>query len=111
MFDMRSKPLFVHDCDSCLFLGNPHKKEYDIYFCPQCDGGSIVIRHGDEGPDYYSTMISLALNRDPSNSEISALFLKIARQLLSDGMISVSVNHDMIEEKKLMWEDHWEMRK
>jgi hypothetical protein len=110
MFGINDAPLFVHDCDSCLFLGNSHDQKYDIYFCPQCDGGSIVIRHGSEGPDYYSTMISLALNRD-SDSEISQLFLKVSRQLLSKGMVSVSVNEKVIKEEECMWKDYWEKRK
>jgi len=110
MFGIRSKPIFLHDCDSCLFLGNPHDKQYDVYFCPNCDGGSIVIRHGNDGPDYYSTMISLALNRDPNNSEVSKIFNDVAKDLLSNGMISISVNHKEIEDRKPMWEDFWKMR-
>lgn len=37
---------FKHDCDKC----NPI--EVDMYYCPAT--GSIVMRYGDEGSEYFS---------------------------------------------------------
>jgi hypothetical protein len=55
------KPKFQHDCDKCEFLG--HYFDHDVYVClPQgfesCEGataGSIIARHGDDGPEYASS--------------------------------------------------------
>jgi len=58
-------PKYNHDCDRCMFLGNHEFKNdglvpkgyHDIYACPQ--GGSIptiIIRFGNDGPDYFSGM-------------------------------------------------------
>jgi len=45
-------PRYTHDCDSCKFLGE--HKQFDLYFCARCDGGSVIARYGDNGPDYAS---------------------------------------------------------
>ncbi len=50
-------PLFQHDCDDCVSLGE-HKigeVDADLYFCTQ--GGirdTVVARYSDDGPDYSS---------------------------------------------------------
>lgn len=50
-------PLFQHDCDDCISLGE-HKigeVEADLYFCTQ--GGimnTVIARYSDDGPDYSS---------------------------------------------------------
>ena len=110
MFKMNSKPLFTHDCDGCLFLGNPHDDFYDVYLCPGCDGGTIVVRHGNEDSDYYSSPISIAL-RSGMTSEPSKLYHKVAHHLLQESMISISINKDVMKEKEKIWFDRWEMRK
>jgi len=49
------KPRFQHDCDKCIFLG--HFNEHDVYFCPKSNGGSLLARYGDDGPDYASSPV------------------------------------------------------
>lgn len=50
-------PLFQHDCDECISLGE-HKVgsvAADLYFCTQGGASDTVIaRYGDDGPDYCS---------------------------------------------------------
>jgi hypothetical protein len=50
-------PRYTHDCDACEYLGE--HLEYDLYYCPRCDGGTVLARYGNDGPDYASTMVSL----------------------------------------------------
>jgi hypothetical protein len=53
---------FVHDCDSCTFLGvydcPEDKATYDLYHCMQggpLDGiPTVIARYGHDGPDYLS---------------------------------------------------------
>lgn len=65
---MKNRPQFQHDCDKCLFLG--HYDGFDVYICIASNNGdgSIIARHGDDGPDYASTPIKL-LERILSNPE------------------------------------------
>lgn len=54
-------PLFTHDCDECTFLGISGEK--DLYHCMQ--GGelfpTLIVRHGNEGPEYMSGLIFVEL--------------------------------------------------
>lgn len=50
-------PRYTHDCDACEPLGE--HLEYDLYYCPRCDGGTIIARYGNDGPEYASTMLSI----------------------------------------------------
>lgn len=45
-----SAPRYVHDCEDCKFLGQIGVD--DAYFCPR--EHSIVLRDGDDGPEYAS---------------------------------------------------------
>lgn len=46
------KPRYTHNCDSCRFLGK--YEEFDLYFCPRCDGGTCLARYGNEQDSYRS---------------------------------------------------------
>lgn len=71
--DKKEVPLYKHDCDQCIFLGNftyaaPHgsgvgadRREWtvdltvDCYYCPSKSmGGTMIARFGSEGPEYSS---------------------------------------------------------
>lgn len=64
---MKEKPVFIHDCNNCIFLGNTYLSQSennmgDMYYCPRLDGyGSIVIRHGNDGSDYYSSRLNVSI--------------------------------------------------
>jgi hypothetical protein len=52
------KPRFTHDCSACVFLGQ--SDEYDLWWCPDREGtagelASVILRHADDGPEYYSS--------------------------------------------------------
>lgn len=51
-------PRYKHDCDACRYAGNWEGQ--DLYYCPNCDGGTVVLRYGDDGPDYASLPLDLA---------------------------------------------------
>lgn len=55
------KPVFEHDCDGCIFLGTYTWKErqFDLYFCPNCDEGSVIARFGSDGPEYASAPLAV----------------------------------------------------
>lgn len=49
------EPVYKHDCHACVFLGRYHS--HDLYICqPGEPVGTIIARHGNEGPDYGSGM-------------------------------------------------------
>lgn len=45
-------PIYPHDCDNCIYLGNYKGKE-DLYFCPQEGMPTVISRYG-EGENYMS---------------------------------------------------------
>jgi hypothetical protein len=55
-----------HDCECCKFLGYadyPQHIEYsrlDAYFCGEEDGGTLILRHGSDGPEYISFPVTSA---------------------------------------------------
>lgn len=64
-----SKPMFKHDCDSCIFLGNyiggvftdsTEMDIYDLYYCPGDDDNpihaTVIARYGNAGWEYQSGM-------------------------------------------------------
>lgn len=57
-----SDPIYVHDCNDCLYLGDTEDSNgvpFDLYVC-QLEFDNIlsspcyVARYGDEGDQYYS---------------------------------------------------------
>jgi len=46
------KPTFPHNCDACILLGAD--VGHDYYFCPRCDGGTLVSRYGEVDREYFS---------------------------------------------------------
>ena len=58
-------PLFQHDCEKCEFWGVFYG--HDVWYCQDSDGGvlggSLIARHGDDGPDYGSTPLSVLLRQ------------------------------------------------
>jgi hypothetical protein len=50
-------PQFTHDCENCECRGQVYDKvadfSYDVYECAG-DDPSIVLRFGNDGPEYYS---------------------------------------------------------
>lgn len=52
-------PQFKHDCDRCRFVGIIHGR--DCYTC----GDSVVMRFGNDGPDYQSLPREVAAEAEP----------------------------------------------
>lgn len=58
---------YDHDCDDCIGLGRynfsnrdrPLGKDYDLYFCPRSDGGSVIARYGSAPSAYMSTPLDI----------------------------------------------------
>lgn len=55
-------PMFTHDCDCCAFLGNMYAPTrpagfVDMYRC-DAHGATVIVRYGDDGPDYSSASLS-----------------------------------------------------
>jgi len=100
MFDIVRKKRFEHDCSNCIFLGSYKKK--DIYFCSgsSIGGGTIVARFGDEGAEYSSTPVSMALYSTKGLSENSDIMKKVAEWLIREGLVKLSVCEDTLKEKK-----------
>jgi hypothetical protein len=49
--EIATTPLYVHDCESCIFLGDydDGTREYDLYFCPTggLHSNSVIARYGE----------------------------------------------------------------
>lgn len=51
------KPIHIHDCEDCFFLGNyvGHSGDCDLYFCNQeYFRPTVISRFSSDGPDYNS---------------------------------------------------------
>ena len=48
-------PRYKHDCNACVFIATVYEggEFQDAYVCTGRDS-SVVLRHGDDGPDYSS---------------------------------------------------------
>lgn len=59
------QPRHTHDCECCTFLGYadfPGHVEYaqgDVYLHGSSEG-TLIVRHGSEGPEYISFPLSVA---------------------------------------------------
>jgi len=73
------KPTFEHDCSHCRFIA--HIDGHDAYVC-KTDLNSIVLRYGNDGPEYSSLPASVA----PPHT-MYALVVKLEK-LYNDGIIS-----------------------
>lgn len=52
------KAQFEHDCENCVLISTTSK--VDIYVCPDEENPNLVVRHGNDGPDYYSDISGFA---------------------------------------------------
>lgn len=85
-------PKFKHDCDGCIFLSwVPIGPEgHDLYFCPKCDGGSIIARYGDEGSQYSSAPWQIAeqiIDTSETNEGSWQVFKEALREAFARGLI------------------------
>jgi hypothetical protein len=54
-------PRYKHDCDGCVLLATIDK--YDVYFCENCDEGSLIARYGDEPSNNTSSPVAMIFQR------------------------------------------------
>jgi hypothetical protein len=73
---MTAKPRYTHDCDVCIFVG--HFERYDVHYCPRCDGGSLIMRFSNDGPEYASMPIG-GIAANPNAESILVKGLAFAR--------------------------------
>ena len=56
-----NKPQYLHDCNSCQFLGRHEYKKlnevYDLYYCEDKDGYTVLARYGNDGEAYRSGLV------------------------------------------------------
>lgn len=52
---------FIHDCDKCQFHGS--LKGHDVYTC----NDTIIMRYGDDGPEYRALDVELAKKASRGN--------------------------------------------
>jgi hypothetical protein len=71
-----TQPRYTHDCDACQFVG--HVDRYDVHFCKRCDGGTIIMRYGSDGPQYASAPL-FVLDKNPDAEGILRRGLAFAR--------------------------------
>lgn len=48
-----TEPIYQHNCDKCQFMPWPFRR-FDVYLCPQQGNPALILRYGDDGPDYES---------------------------------------------------------
>lgn len=79
------KPQFEHDCERCIFLGNYSGDWYekaDLYWCNPTTGPTVIVRYGDDGPEYSSGMIFADQGMNPAlveakrRADLKGLLLK-----------------------------------
>jgi hypothetical protein len=75
---------YIHDCPDCEYLGSydrPLYEPHDLYYCPMADGGTILARYGDDGPEYTSFMLELMLNQGSGGNWESPLWEAARRKI------------------------------
>lgn len=67
-----TKPVFVHDCDTCTFLGTYHGQDLYVHGTPEnpSSGGSIIARYGSEGWEYSSGWV-FGVKRENPHPELA----------------------------------------
>lgn len=53
-------PLYVHDCPSCMFLGqftDDRSEVHDLYSCRDIMGATVIARWGNDGSEYSSGIV------------------------------------------------------
>lgn len=91
---MGDGPRYDHDCSACLFCGRI--EEFDIYWCAKDEAvgaGTIILRYSSEGSEYYSTLVSIALRRDPNvTTREHDIAHRVARELLTAEHVKVVIS-------------------
>lgn len=61
---VNTTPHYQHDCDKCTYLGTQfmQTRYWDIYFCNDVLGRTIIIRYDDKGSCYTSCAVKFARN-------------------------------------------------
>lgn len=80
------EPQYEHDGDCCTYLGryrsqdkdHIHKDGYDLYYCPQGNLPTVIMRFGNDGWEYYSG-IALAEAYDDYRTQPLIVAAKVAR--------------------------------
>lgn len=94
MINMK-KAKFKHDCDACELVGGD-VDGYDLYYCPRdiLDGGTVVVRFGNEGREYSSSPLSLvfmatlnACAERRKNGSSTVLMAKVVQDLVQSGRV------------------------
>jgi hypothetical protein len=52
---VETKPFFVHDCDTCTFLGSIDG--HDLYVHTSDLHPTVIARWSSDGPDYFSGLV------------------------------------------------------
>ena len=91
------KPQYTHDCKNCQFLGScvPNfndGKFGDLYICVHENDASIICRYSDDGPDYWSADLGMAL-RFINDSFHDYVRIAIKRAM-EDGIITPEIAFD-----------------
>ena len=77
-------PQYEHDCDRCKFLGlyyDTPKKRYDLYICIYGNNATIIARFSNDGSDYWSADLSIAIRMScDGNHEFARIAIKRAIQ-------------------------------
>jgi hypothetical protein len=75
------QPKYKHDCRECRFLRTENGADW--YYCPKCDGGTIIGRFGDEGYAYWSSPIDIILRWTKEGYD-GTEFAKVAQKLVEE---------------------------
>lgn len=100
MFQEKPKPIYMHDCTKCVFLGT-HEYEgvqYDLYTCDQGrNWPTVLARFSSDGPDYLSGLaVAKAIEKAPFNEAELQHPLVIAKQRAKErGLVTRKDTRDL----------------
>lgn len=55
-------PVFLHDCDKCVFCGNWAQKDVYVHISEKNNVFSVILRHGNEPEENQSYPVNILLN-------------------------------------------------
>jgi hypothetical protein len=98
-------PMYTHDCDQCIFLGNDILKSQeivhlpvDVYVCHQGNASpTIILRCGNEGADYISWNF-LFFQEDLMNSHDESSSFCLARDYYKQAHEAIQTEQEQLNQ-------------
>ena len=86
---MKMNPKWQHDCNKCKYLGSMvvTGDTLDWYTCGSDFQQTVIARHGDDGPDYWSMPVDIMRSGSDVARKSDDSFVYNGMNMLADAML------------------------